>query len=93
MAALWGFWPARGCGVSSLWRDRDVLDIISFHPSGEHRCETEQHGGAAIDEPSLPNPVSLRLTTIPGMTSTVRLVLVHWALMALYCAVCPSSLT
>lgn len=84
-----GFPPPGGCCTACSPEDRlssDVLDIIYFHPSGEHRCETEQHGGAAIDEPSLPNHISLHLTTIPGMTLIVYSVLVLWAL---YSAVCP----
>lgn len=64
-----------------------------FVPSAEHRCKTDQHGGAAVnDEPSLPNNISLHFTTIPGTASVVCLVLGDWAASFLCSAVCLSLL-
>ena len=68
---------------------KDVVDIICFHPSGEHRCKTDEHGGATVnDEPSLSNNVSLHFTTISGMTLVTHFAWCLYIEQHHFCAMC-----
>ena len=66
-----------------------VVDIIYFHPSGEHRCKTDQHGGATVnDEPPVSNTISLHFTPISGMASVTHFTWCLYIEQHHFCAMC-----